>query len=343
MGYENEIVGADTVTYVKWLDILQANGDDDIVYRVFSIQNFVDRPLSLILFSQMITIFPETPYQLIDHLPLILSPLLVLTVFFLSREITTNDSIALLASFLTAISFQPLVGIYGGLYANWLALIFGYMSFVFLFRFLKRPNVTSFLFFSILFFSMMFSHTWTWTLLSLFIGIFLIVSYRFKMHDKKRIALIFLIIVATFAFDFGKSIITDTPSGIERDVIFSINDVSFQNLFSIWPNLSQTSLVYVGGVFGNFLILSLCIYWLVRSDLREMPNLFIAIFLSIGILPILFGGEVIQSRVFYNIPFQIPAAIALVYLSNLHRGKVLVIATSIWIFTMTVHVITNFV
>jgi len=325
------------------LGSIQVNGNDDFVYRALVDQKYADRPLSLILFSPGLTIFPENPYQIIDHLPIILSPLLVLAVFFLTREITTNDSVALLASFLTAISFQPLIGIYGGLYANWLALIFGYSSFVFLLRFLKEPKSTNYLFFSILFFSMMFSHTWTWTLLSLFIGIFLIVSYRFKMYDKKRIGLIFLIIVTTVAFDLGKSIMIDTSSGLERDVRFAISDVSILNLFSIWPNLSQTSLVYVGGIFGNFLILSLCIYWLWRSDLRKMPNLFIAIFLSIGILPILFGGEIIQSRVLYNIPFQIPAAIALVYLSNQHRGTLLVFSIAIWILVMSIQAVINFI
>jgi len=343
VNYENELVGADTVDYVKWLDNIQVNGKDDFVYQAFVVQNFGDRPLSLILFSPVLTFFPENSYHIIDNLPVILSPLLVLTVFFLTREITTNDTMALLASFLTAISFQPLVGIYGGLYANWLALIFGYSSFVFLFRFLKRPNGTNYLFFTILFFSMMLSHTWTWTLLSLFIGIFLIVSYRLKMYDKKRIALIFLIIVATIAFDSGKSIMTDARSGIERDVSITSDNASYLNLFSIWSNLSQTSLVYVGGLFGNFLILSLCIYWLVRSDIRAMPNLFIAIFLAIGILPILFGGELIQSRVLYNISFQIPAAIALVYLSNQHRGTLLAFSIAIWILVMSIQAVINFI
>jgi len=163
------------------------------------------------------------------------------------------------------------------------------------------------------------------------------------MYDKKRIALIFLIIMVTIAFDSGKSIFTDARSGIERDVSFISNNTSYLNLFSVWPNLSQTSLVYVGGLFGNFLIFSLCIYWLLRSDIRKMPNLFIAIFLSIGILPILFGGEVIQSRVLYNISFQIPAAIALVYLSNQHRGALLAFSIAIWILVMSIQAVINFI
>jgi len=158
---ENEIVGVDTVDYVKWLSNIQTDNPDELMYQAFVVQNKGDRPFSLLLFSGMLTIFPENPSQAIDHLPIILSPLLVLTVFFLTREITSNETIALLSSFITAISFQALIGIYGGLYSNWLALILGYSSFVFLLRFLKKPTGINYLAFAVLFFVMMLSHSYT--------------------------------------------------------------------------------------------------------------------------------------------------------------------------------------
>jgi len=267
----------------------------------------------------------------------------VLVVFFLTREITSNDTVSLLASFLTAISFQPLLGIYSGVYANWMALIFGYISFVFVFRFLKKANGMNYFAFSAFLFLMMLSHIYTWILLIFFLGIFLIISYRLKMFDRKNILLLFLIIMASIAFDSGKSILMDTPFGIERVANIANIDSSDGNPAYIWQNLSQTSLVYSGGVFGNFLILSLCIYWLLRSNLHEMHNLFIAIFFSIALLPILLGGEVIQIRVLYNIPFQIPAAIGLIYLANQNRGSILIIGTLIWILLMSIQYITNFI
>ncbi len=340
---EQELVGADTVDYVNWLNNVWEGDQSELLYRAFVVQNLGDRPISLLLFSGMFSILPENPYQGIDHLPLILSPILVLTVFFLTRELTSNDKVALLASFLTAISFQPLIGIYSGLYANWLALIMGYTSIIFLLRFLKRPTGINYLIFSVLFFLMMFSHVYTWTLMILFLSIFLIATWRLKIFERKRVALVFLIILASIAFDAGKSIMTEANSGLERDLSISANQASIENLTLIWSNLSQTSLVYAGGIFGNFLILSLCIYWLIRSNIRDMPNLFIAIFLSIGFLPILFGGEVIQSRVLLNIPFQIPAAIGLFYIANQHKCKSLVVAISIWILTVSFQTIINFI
>jgi len=340
---ENEIVGADTVDYVKRLQSLRVDDQGEIIRQAFVVQNSGDRPLSLLLLSTVLTIFPDNPYHVIDHMPIIFSPLLVLAVFFLTREITSNDTISLLASFLTAISFHPLIGIYSGLYANWLALTFGYLSFVFLFRILKRPKSTNYLVFSILLFLVMFTHVYTWFLLILFMGIFLIVSYRLKMFQRKRVALVFLIIVASFAFDTGKSLMTDTPVILERYAIIVNQSSSSESLPSIWSNLFQTTLVYAGGQFGNFLILSLCIYWLLRSNFNQMCNLFIAIFLSIAILPFLFGGDVIQSRVLYVIPFQIPAAIGLTFLVNQQRGILLVFGICLWILIMSIQAVVNFI
>ena len=180
-----------------------------------------------------------------------------------------------------AISFQPLIGIYSGLYANWLALIIGYLSFVFLLRFLKGPTIINYVAFSVFLFLMMFSHVYTWTVLTLFMGIFLIVSCRLKMFERKRVTLVFLIIVVSIAFDVGKSLMTESQGGIEYDVKIVSTGASYLNLATIWSNLTQTSFVYAGGQFGNFLILSLCIYWLFRSNFREIPNLFIAIFWSL--------------------------------------------------------------
>jgi len=340
---ENELVGADTVDYVTKLNELFMDEQGEFLQQAFQVPYLGDRPFSHLLLLVVLTIFPDNQYQVIDHLPIILSPVLVMIVFFLTRELTSNDTVALLASFLTAISFQPLIGIYSGLYANWLALIVGYASLIFLLRFLKRPTGINYLVFSVLLFLMMFSHAITWTVLTLFVGIFLIVSWRFKMFERKTIGLVFLIIVASIAFDVGKSIMTESQGGIERDVSIASSSASYGNLSMIWNNLMQTSLVYSGGIFGNFLILSLCIYWLFRSNFREMPNLFIAIFLSIGIVPILLGDELIQSRVLYNISFQIPAAIGLAYLANQQRGTLLVIAISIWILTMSLQNITNFI
>ncbi len=43
-----------------------------------------------------------------------------------------------------------------------------------------------------------------------------------------------------------------------------------------------------------------------KKDRHEPYNIFIMVFLSIGIVPLFFSDWVLQTRVLYNIPFQIP-------------------------------------
>ena len=60
-------------------------------------------------------------------------------------------------------------------------------------------------------------------------------------------------------------------------------------------------------------------YWLYHSKLSEQSSIFLLIFLSLGVIPLFIGSIVIQARVFFDIPFQIPAAIALTYMRK-HSG-----------------------
>ena len=52
----------------------------------------------------------------------------------------------------------------------------------------------------------------------------------------------------------------------------------------------------LGGIFSNFIIYILVIYWALRSNIKEPSNVFLFIFLSIGIIPIFIGDEVIQGE-----------------------------------------------
>ena len=105
----------------------------------------------------------ENLSEVIEHFPLILGPGLVLALYFLTLELTRNEKIALIAAFLGAVSFHTLVGIYAGFYANWLALIVGYISIVFLFRYLRSGRPSDIVIFSILLIGVLFLHVYTWT------------------------------------------------------------------------------------------------------------------------------------------------------------------------------------
>lgn len=114
---------------------------------------------------------------------------------------------------------------------------------------------------------------------------------------------------------FLKSLWAGSLTGLESDV-----SIGFGHGFGISQfserlgTLAQTVQTYYGGVYANIAILNLVMYCLIRSEPRELASLFIIIFLSTALTPLFIGDYVSQSRVLYDIPFQIPAAISFYYI-----------------------------
>ena len=266
-----------------------------------------------------------TPFYTVEYLPLILGPALVLVIYWLTRELTSNETMSLLAAFLTsATSFHILIGIYAGFYANWIAVIFGFLSSVFLFRYLKKAEKRNFFIFFALIILLELSHVYAWTMFALAMGIFLGIALVFKYYPKKRVILLLLVLLSSVIIDVTRSTVPESAAGgIERGVnMVQAGHLGIDQFVKWWDSLVLATQHKLGSIYyTNFILLVLGLYWLLRSNLQIPSNMFIGIFMSLGIIPLFFGDWVVQSRVFYNFPFQIPAAIALTYISR-HKNAI---------------------
>jgi hypothetical protein len=339
---DNQQVGSDSSDYIIMINkLMKSNTPQEFIQKLFVIPTSGDRPLASLFFYTIVKSVPASISYTVDHLPIILGPGLVLAVFFLTRELTSNDTTSLLASFLTAVSFHTLIGIYSGIYANWFALIIGYLSLVFLIRFLKAPSKPNLLVYSTLLILLVFAHAYTWTMLTLFTGIFLVVTYKLNFYPRKNVIILLIVVLSSVAIDVARSILTGTGSGIQDDVGRARMAGTEQSAL-LWTNLTDTVQNYAGGLFGSFIILTLGVYWFFRSNSRELSSIFILIFLIMAILPLLFGDGVIQSRMLYDIPFQIPAAIGLTYLKRRPNGMLVILPICVWLLAMSVRSVSNF-
>jgi hypothetical protein len=104
-----------------------------------------------------------------------------------------------------------------------------------------------------------------------------------------------------------------------------------------WPPHSSYSLA-----FGNAIILILGLNWLLRFDVHEPASIFLVIFLSIGIFSLFLGSGLVQGRVFYDVPFQIPAAIALTRIKKGAGGNLILAAICILLISISMRTVTNF-
>jgi hypothetical protein len=339
-------IGVDTPYYISWVEGLKkASNPQELIREAFVIQSSGDRPLTLIFLFVIMKISHIDLFYSIEYIPVVLGPALILTTYFFTREITAKDNtVSLIASFLTAVSFQPLVGIYAGFYANWLALIVGYASLIFLFKFLRTSSKLNFVAFSVMLYILWFTHVYTWSIFVIVIGIFLLVMLKLKYYPKWNVLLLALALVTTIVFDGAKVVITGSFGGIIKDINTAARvGMGVQQFIFRWSNLIDTTQKFYGNLFSNFIIFILCLFWLFRANLKEISSTFLVIFLSIGSIPLFFGDWVVQSRVLYDIPFQIPAAIGLCYIGRKQtNGTLIILAVCTWLVGVSIRAASNF-
>lgn len=339
---DNQIIGSDTKDYAKFLTNMTSSTSIQAITNEFFFQIQGDRALSLITFYALSHIlYPSNLILSLELLPLVLAPLLILSFYFLTMEFTSNHFTSILSSFLAAISFQVMIGVYGGFYANWLALIFVNFAILFLIRSIRIPSRKNIIILSILLVVVLLSHEPTWPIITMVIIMFLTILLVFSSSLKKSIYFLFLAIIPSFCIELFKTVFMQN-SGLLKNVSFaSTQGLGFHDLSTIWNNLVASTQTYLAGQFNNSIIYGLVIYWISTCTINDKSNLFILIFLSIPILPILFADPEVISRVLYEIPFSIPAAIALVQLMKNH-GNILFLSVCLWLIALSVRSSSNF-
>src|SRR5215217_2420336 len=357
---DNRDIGVDTHYYVTWVrELAKSKNVSDLIYQAFAVQGQSgDRPISLLFLFLIYHVVGGNLSELIEHFPIILGPATVLAFYVLTRELTRNEKIPVIAAFFGAVSFHTLIGIYAGFYANWLALIVGYISIAFLFRYLRSGRFSDIVVFSTLLIGVLFMHIYTWTVLAAISGTFLVAMLLMAIWKKdkksnannvsnlftrKRIIWLLLAILLAIVIDITKVVLIGSSGGVERDIQVAQTNLGIEHLSMRWRILNATMHDSLGGIFSNFIILLLGLFWVLKSNMREPSNLFLVIFLSAGIVPLTFGWWVLQTRVFYDIPFEIPAAIALYYISTRSGNRLVTLAAACtWLVAISLVTVMNY-
>jgi len=301
------MLGVDDNYYYGWInELIESN---DPLKTAFIDIRLGDRPFSLLPIFSINIITGIQPEIIIPLLPIILTPsLLAITIFFIRRF--TNDRISqLILGFMTLSSFQVTVGIYAGFHANWFALLTMLGSYlVTLLYFNEKKNWYIVLILILLVLTLLF-HVYTWTFTIIVISIFIAISIFKNRKELRRLFPIIAVIGLTIMIDFFRSQFFGGISGVGEDINLVSSFVGIEQFAQRWENLTYLSHIMMGGFYSNVLILFLSLIWIIKVDLNKPLNrlLFSA---SVPLLiPILVSDFGIQSRILYNIPFFILAAI----------------------------------
>lgn len=301
-------VSVDTPQYVKFVNEMLA--DPKGVLSAFSGVNRGDRPIALITIYALYQLTGIQLSSLVDHLPVVLGPLLVFSVYVLAKSVFRGSRIPLVASFLTAVSHYIVVGIYGGFFANWFALILMMPYLLFVIKASNAFDVRNLAVSSLILILILFTHPYTWTPLLLSTSLFFLVTLTGNIATK---ALSFakatlILTVPNMVAEIVKNMLLNSVGGFAADYAVASTGVSIEQFFLRFSNLDYTFTTYVGGYLSNPFVILLSVISVIVTRGMRLTKLISALLISVS-FPVFFGDYVIQSRLIYLIPFPILAAV----------------------------------
>jgi hypothetical protein len=309
-------VSVDTPQYVKFVNEMTSSRSG--ILSAFGEVNGGDRPIPLVIIYLVHQISRIELVHIINYLPMILGPLLIVAVYFFSRSVFDDWRIRALSTLFAATSHYVVVGIYGGFFANWFALVLMMLVFMFGFKASKTFDYRNLGATSLLLIMILFTHPYTWSPVLISTLIFLLVTVSGNIQRKALMLLRSILIVAVpnLIVENLKTSLFNSVGGLAGDYAIASVGISFQQFLLRFFNLDFTFSTYVGGYLANpFVILLSAVCILIYPQIRfvKMMGAFIV---AISI-PTLFGDFLIQSRLVYLIPFPILAALALTRLSQI--------------------------
>ena len=308
------LVGADSVEYYDWLKEMMQKGPVIAVER--------DRPFFNLLMYSIKHVTGSSPETVIRIMPIVLAVCLNLVVFWFVKVGTKNDLVALTSSLFSSLSFQTTVGVFASFLANWLALIETFLLLVFLLKGFEKHSWKHMSVSAVIGMAVLVTHPYTWNVLmailtSLFVWIFL----RRKSEERFEIAFLTFFLAASFLFyavytlsPFGKRV-SHAEGSILNDVASNIGVLNFLNLQNGLASMVQ---IYVGGLFGNPLLLVLAVAGIFSMfDFTKRFNRIMLLWVTIPSLALLaVSPDPFYYRLVYLIPIQIQAAAGLHWILN---------------------------
>jgi len=304
------LVGIDSPLYVGWIGQMLARPLPQALQYSFVEGLEGSRPLLLIPLY-LVALAGVSPSQIIEYLPLFLAPVLSLSTYIFVRYGQGSRSLAGLTALFSSVSFYPTVGLWGGYYANWLALVIAYFFLTCLLISSRSPSILKYgatYAFSVVLFL---THPWTWVLVvtvSLIFALTLWRETRNLVHAKS----ITMIIATGIILDLVKSWVFPTRA-VSVDVVGTFQLAGLAQLANFWPNLVEALLYTHGGLMANWLVLGLGL--LTAFALRFTDHFERLLILWVGVSSIAFAvlDSYHQARIVYDLPIPVLLSVAVLF------------------------------
>jgi len=300
---KNLSIGVDIKAYLNYSERLEDNP-----LFIFEIRDRSLIYVVIILFKQIIGSSTMTAIRL---LPIILNPLMVISSFYLTLELSRDHQIAAWASFFVSSGIKITVGMYSYFLANILGLSLINFSLFFLFRSFrlnkKRELLLACIFGSLL----LFTHPWTFD--QYYVATIIFTASIWLINKKSGKEKQNLTILATYLFILGLTEFLKSWVFKGYGAISATSTVvnKFAGLSEFWYNVIFSFRLLYGGFMSNPILLSLAFIGVYLRNKKDKAQLYINSLLSITSLVFLIGDITTKSRLFFNVPLGILSAIGL--------------------------------
>jgi len=292
-------------------------------------------------------------------LPILLLPLLSLSVYFMVSRASRDDEWASLSALFTTLGFNVTVGLYAYFMANILGLTLIFFAIGFLFRDLDRerpfPVAASFLASLVIF-----THPWTFTQYYAPIGIIgLILFYKYLMGERNGgFTTILFFLGTTGLVNILKRILLGGMEGVGALITTAPIMLRLDNF---WINNVYTFRRLYGGLLSNVLILIISAVGIYVLNNGKAYQFFLKILIAIssiyylvnhGTLQVMRGHirprNILPSRLIFNIPFGVIMALSVLYLlrnsqlrkrSQLFTFVFIILSMSVYLFRSVVNLV----
>jgi len=167
-------VSVDAKYYVEWVSNMeQAQSPfDSVVWAFTAGAHNGDRPIPLLVTYGLDRVLNNLVW-VVRLLPMLLGPLLILSVFYLVKVGTKSLPLASIAGLFTVFSYHETIGLYAGFFANWFAIIFMYLFMAFLVSLWDTQKIRYFVAAVLSSTGILLSHSATWSMVMIGFGLFL--------------------------------------------------------------------------------------------------------------------------------------------------------------------------
>lgn len=326
-----ELVGTDMPVYIRWLSDMEGKDAGLVLEQLFIQINGGDRPFSLAILLGAGSLGVDF---LIRYIFVILNPILGLTTYFMVKTWTRNHDLSLISFLFSVVTFQIIVGMYGGFIANLMAIIVVNVFIMLVGKFIQTKNRTSYSLALVASITILFLHVYTWSFLIVSFGIFVSLSIWHERGISSITGLLLVLIATNIATDFIRAEMLLSTTGLEQDLRIAESAVGYREFELRWNNLFKAFVDFQGGFFTNFLLLLLALIWAFTVRLENAFERIIVSPLYGALLPIILGNFDLQTRVLFMIPLSLSAALGLYKIYNLSIIRSNLIHTTLVVFVI---------